>query len=362
MPSRNNPRGMSDLYALVLSGGAGTRLWPRSRRARPKQFLDLLGERSLFAETLARIAPLVPLDRVLVAAPPEHGALVREEAPAVPRANLVTEPYPRGNAAAIGLGVLVVATRDPQAVVAILPSDHVVLQPDTFRGCLRAAQAAADAGYLVTLGITPTGPDTGFGYIERTDEAVTDGVFGVRRFVEKPKREAAIEMLQSGRYLWNAGMFVGQVGRILEEYRRHLPATARALESLRPVVGSPRWDAVLADAWEETDRTTFDYGVMEKADRVAVVPADIGWKDVGNWARLAELVRKEDNYAVGTLLVEGSEGLYVYSPKKVVAAVGVEDLVIVDTEDALLVARKGRAEEVKAIVERLQREGRTDLL
>lgn len=354
---------MSELYALVLSGGAGTRLWPRSRRSQPKQFLhDLLGERTLFADTLARIAPLIPPERVFVVAPPEHREHVRAEGAFVPEANLVTEPYPRGNAAAIGLAVLVVAARDPDAVVAILPSDHVVVRADAFRECLRAAHRAADAGYLVTLGITPTSPDTGFGYIERTDEPVTPGVFRVRRFVEKPKREAAEEMLRSGRHLWNAGMFVGRADRILEEYRRHLPAIARALEVLHPVLGSPRWDAVLSDAWEETERTTFDYGVMEKSDRVAVVLADIGWQDVGNWSRLAELVRKEDNHVVGTLLAEGSRGLYVYSPKKVVAAVGVEDLVIVDTADALLIARKDRAEEVKAIVERLRREGRSELL
>lgn len=354
---------MSDLYALVLSGGAGTRLWPRSRRGRPKQFLhDLVGQRTLFAETLARVAPLVPPERVYVVAPPEHRAFVRGEGPFIPEANLVTEPYPRGNAAAIGLALLVISTRDPRAVVAILPSDHVIEQAESFRRCLRAAHAAADAGYLVTLGIEPTTPDTGFGYIERTDEPVAEAVFRVRRFVEKPKREAAEEMLQSGRYLWNAGMFVCRVGHALEEYARHLPATARSLAALREVVASPRWEAVLSDAWEETDRTTFDYGIMEKAEKVAVVPADIGWQDVGNWARLAAIVSNSDNFAVGTVLSEGARGLYVYSPDKVVAAVGVDDLVIVETADALLVARRDRAEEVKAIVDRLQREGRADLL
>ncbi len=354
---------MSELCALVLSGGAGTRLWPRSRRGRPKQFLhDLAGSRTLFAETLARVAPLIPPERAYVVAPPEHRPFVRAESAFIPETNLVTEPYPRGNAAAIGLALVVIAAQRPDAVVAILPSDHVITKPDAFLACLRAAHAAADAGYLVMLGVAPTGPDTGFGYIERSDDAVGDGAFRVRRFVEKPKRDAAVEMWKSGLYLWNAGMFVCRVERALEEYGRHLPGTARSLEALRAVAGSPRWNAVLSDAWEETDRTTFDYGIMEKADRVAVVPADIGWQDVGNWSRLAELVSKDDNYAVGTLLSEGSRGLYVYSPEKVVAAVGVEDLVIVETADALLVTKKDRSEEVKAIVERLQREGRTDLL
>ncbi len=354
---------MSSFCALVLSGGAGTRLWPRSRRSRPKQFIDLLGDgRTLFASTLARLDGLIQAERTYVIAPPDHSALVRRDAPALPRANLVTEPYPRGNAAAIGLALAVVAAREPDAIVAVLPSDHVIERPDALRACLAAARGAAEAGYLVTLGITPTRPDTGFGYIERTDEVVAPGVFRVRRFTEKPKREAAEQMVGSDSYLWNAGMFVFAVGRALEEYERHLPKTAGAIRALREAVGSARWAAVLADAWEETERTTFDYGIMEKTDRVATVPADIGWYDVGNWARLAEIVEKRDKARPSTLLGEGSRGVYVYSPGKVVAAVGVDDLVIVETDDALLVARKDRSEEVKAIVERLEREGRTELL
>ncbi len=356
-------RGVADLVALILSGGSGTRLWPRSRRAHPKQFLDLLGEgRTLFGATLERLAGVVTPDRTYVVAPPDHAALVRRDAPRVPARNLVTEPYPRGNAAAIGLALSVIASREPGAVVAVLPSDHVIERPDRFRAGLSAAVDAAAAGYLVTLGITPTRPETSFGYIERSGDPVTQGAFRVKRFVEKPKREAALEMLRAGTWLYNAGMFVFSVGRALEEYARHLPATARAIAALREVVETPRWAAVLADAWEETDRTSFDYGVMEKADRVAVVPADMGWHDVGNWARLAELVGKQDNSSGTTLLGEGNRGVYVYSPGKVVATIGVDDLVIVETEDALLVARKDRAEEVKAIVERLEREGRTELL
>jgi mannose-1-phosphate guanylyltransferase len=354
---------LPEFYALILSGGAGTRLWPRSRRARPKQFLDLLGEgRSLFAATVERLDGVIPASRTYVVAPPDHAPLIRRDAPAVPEANFVTEPYPRGNAAAIGLALAVIGARDADGVVAVLPSDHVIEREDAFRQCLRAAHQAASAGYLVTLGIAPDRPDTGFGYIERGDDTVADGVYAVRRFVEKPKREAAEEMLRTGRHLWNAGMFVFRLSRALEEYDRNLPRTASAIRAVLEVAGTPRFAPVLADAWEETEQTTIDYGVMEKADRVAVVPADIGWHDVGNWARLAEIVQKRNTRPPKTLLGEGSRGVYVYSPEKVVAAIGVDDLVIVETEDALLVCRKDRAEEVKAIVERLQREGRADLL
>ena len=354
---------MSTFVALILSGGAGTRLWPRSRRSRPKQFLDLLGDgTTLFASTLERLEGLIPRERVFVVAPPDHAALVRRDAPGLPEANLVGEPYPRGNAAAIGLALAVIAAREPDAVVAVLPSDHVVERPEAFRACLDAARKAAEAGHLVTLGITPSRPDTGFGYIERTAEEVAPGAFKVRRFVEKPKLEAAEQMLRDGTFLWNAGMFVFSVARGLGEYERHLGRTHAAIAALRVAAGSSRWGAVLADAWEETERTTFDYGVMEKADRVAVVPADIGWYDVGNWPRLAEIVEKKNRRRASTLLGDRPAGVYVYSPGKVVATLGVDDLVIVETDDAILVARKDRAEEVKAIVERLEREGRTELL
>ena len=353
---------MSELYAVLLSGGAGTRLWPRSRRSRPKQFLDLVGPRSLFGETVARIAPLVPLQRMLVVAPSEHAGLVGKELPDLPGPNFVAEPYPRGNAAAIGLAIAAVAARDPEATLAVLPSDHVVEDAKRFRGLLETARGAAEAGYLVTLGVRATGPDTGFGYIERTDEPVAPGAFVVRRFVEKPKRELAEEMFRSGHHLWNAGIFVFSLPRVLDEYARQLPGTARAIAALREAAGTDRWKGVLAEVWEETEKTTFDYGIMEKAERVAVVPAEVGWHDVGTWARLAEIVGSSDNQDPGRLLSHGSRGLYVYSPWKVVAAVGVEDLIIVDTPDALLVCRKDRAEEVKAVVERLQHEGRTELL
>jgi mannose-1-phosphate guanylyltransferase len=187
-------------------------------------------------------------------------------------------------------------------------------------------------------------------------------VYRVKRFVEKPKRETAEEMFRTGTHLWNAGMFVFLASRMLEEYDRHLPKTGAAVRALLESAGTPRFQPVLADAWEETEQTTIDYGVMEHADQVAVVPANIGWHDVGNWARLADIVLNRHTKTSKALLGEGSKGVYVYSPEKVVAAIGVEDLVIVETDDALLVCRKDRAEEVKAIVERLQREGRTDLL
>ena len=356
---------MPRLYVLVLSGGAGTRLWPLSRRDRPKQFLNLLGDRSLLQDTVDRVSEFVPRERIFVVAPPEHRTLIYEQLPELPVDHLVVEPYPRGNAAAIGLAMAALAAFDPEAVVAVLPSDHVVGNRAQFRKVLIAATAAADRGHLVTLGITPERADTGFGYIEagaKIDVEAPVEVRAVKRFVEKPKRDAAERMVAAGGHYWNAGMFVWRVEEILRAYEKHLPRTAKALDALREAIGSPRYESVLAEVWEETDRTTVDYGIAEKAENVAVVPADIGWQDVGSWARLAEIVSKADNWAQGELVAEDAHDNFVWSPEKTIALIGVEGLVVVDTPDALLITTKERSEDVKTVVDRLKKDEREDLL
>lgn len=356
---------MPRLYVLVLSGGAGTRLWPRSRRDRPKQFLDLIEDRTLLQDTVDRVREIVPMERIFVVAPPAHRPLIHEQLPELATDHVVLEPYPRGNAAAVGLAMAALAAFDPEAVVAVLPSDHVVERRAQFRKVLIAATAAAELGHIVTLGIAPTAPDTGFGYIEAGDRLAIEAPVEVRvvkRFIEKPKREAAEKMVAEGGHFWNAGMFVWRVEEVIKAYEEHLPSTAKAIAAIREAIGSPRYESVLAEVWEETDRTTLDYGIAEKAKGVAVVPADIGWHDVGSWARLAAVVSGSDNWSSGDLLAEDASGNYVWAPGKLTALIGVNDLVVVETDDALLISPKGRSEEVKAIVDRLKREGREDLL
>jgi mannose-1-phosphate guanylyltransferase len=331
----------------------------------PKQFLDLIGSRTLLQDTVERIAELIPSERISVVAPPEHRALIHEQLPELRADHVVVEPYPRGNAAAIGLAMAALHAFDPDAVVAVLPSDHVIDRPQRFRTVLIAATAAAEAGHIVMLGIEPSSPDTGFGYIEAGEKlalAAPTDVFAAKRFIEKPKREDAERMVAAGGHYWNAGMFVWRAATVLDAYREHLPKTARALEALEDAHGTERYEAVLSEVWEETDRTTIDYGIAEKAKNVAVVPADIGWHDVGSWQRLAEIVAGGQNWSPGDNVAIDSSGVYVWAPGKVVALVGVHDLIVVDTGDALLVATKERSDEVKAVVDRLRQEGREDLL
>ena len=356
---------MPRLYALILSGGAGTRLWPLSRRSKPKQFLPLIGERTLLQDTVDRVAEIIPLERIFAVAPPEHRPLIHEQLPELRTDHVVVEPYPRGNAAAIGLAMAALHAFDPEAVVAILPSDHVIERRGKFREVLIAATAAAEAGSLVTLGIEPESPDTGFGYIESGEKLEIKApvpVYAVKRFIEKPKREAAEKMIAAGGHYWNAGMFVWRVTEIMKAYEEFLPGTAKALSALTDAVGSPRYESVLAEVWEETDKTTIDYGVLEKAKNVAVVPADIGWHDVGSWGRLASIVQRTDNWSSDGHVAIGGGDNYAWAPGKVVALVGVEGLIIVDTPDALLIASKEHAEEVKDVVDHLRREEREELL
>ena len=331
----------------------------------PKQFLDLVGDRTLLQDTVERIKEIIPRERIFLVAPPEHRALIHEQLPELAADHVVVEPYPRGNAAAIGLAMAALQAFDPEAVVAVLPSDHVVERRDRFREVLIAATAAADAGHIVTLGIEPTSADPGFGYIEAGERLLVDArvpVHAVKRFIEKPTEDAAEKMVAAGGHYWNAGMFVWRVATVLDAYRRHLPRTARAIDALAEAIGTERYEAILGEAWEETDRTTIDYGIAEKAQNVAVVAADIGWHDIGSWERLAGVVAGSDNWSPDGHIAVGSSGVYAWVPGKLVALVGVQDLVVVETADTLLVASKERSQEVKAVVDQLAREGREDLL
>ncbi|CAN5153975.1 mannose-1-phosphate guanylyltransferase [soil metagenome] len=356
---------MPRLYGLILSGGAGTRLWPRSRRSMPKQFIYLVGERTMLQETADRVGDLIPPERIFVVAPAEHRTLIHEQLPELAPDHLVVEPYPRGNAAAIGLAMAALHAFDPDAAVAVLPSDHVIRKRSAFRDVLVSATAAAELGHLVTLGVEPARPDTGFGYIAAGERLELDAplpVHAVKRFVEKPSRELASHMVEEGGHYWNAGMFVWRVTAVVEAYRQHLPRTFAAIDALEDAFGTPRYEEVLAAVWGTTERTTIDYGIAEKAGNVAVVPSDIGWHDVGSWARLSEVVSSDGDRPADDQVAHDSHGNFVHVPGKLVALVGVDGLVVVETEDALLVTSKERSEDVKIVVDRLEREGRKELL
>ncbi len=358
------------LYAVIMAGGVGSRLWPRSRLATPKQFLDLLGSRTMLQETADRIEPLIPLERVLVVVGEEHAGTAHTQLPHLPAENILIEPGPRGTAPCIGLAAVVLQRRDPAATMTVCPADHLIVDAVGFRQALVAAAHLAQEDYLVTLGITPDHPHTGYGYIQRgafLGEFNNLPTFAVRRFAEKPDTATAQRFVESQEYYWNGGIFVWRAATILAEMATLLP---RLHQHLRPVAeawGTSQHKEILAAAWDQVPRTTIDYGVMEKAKRVAVVPVDMGWDDVGNWATLSGLVEADElgNVVRGEghrLLLETTD-TYVYaSAGRLVATLGLEGFVVVDTPDAVLVCPKDRAQAVREAVEQLKVEGLEEYL
>lgn len=342
-------------WAVILAGGSGTRLWPMSREEMPKQALTLVGERSMFQHSVDRLLPLFPIERILVVTRVEYKQLLREQMPELPEQNFLLEPAGRGTAPAIGLAAVHLKLRDPSAVMVILTADHFIRDTDGFRLLLRAADTAAKAGYLVTLGIQPAFPSTGFGYIEQGDPIEMDGIEGVyhvSRFIEKPDRDTALRLVSDGRYTWNSGMFVWRVDRILEELARHMPALYESLSLICDHLDQADHEEILAFAWKQIQKETIDYGVMEKADQIAVLPASIGWVDVGSWSSMALLHPKDEQGNVWTSphVEMDTSGIICVAPGgKLVATIGITDMIIVDTSDALLVCRKDREQDVREI-------------
>ncbi len=354
-------------YALIMAGGSGTRLWPLSRESRPKQSLQLVGERSMFQHAVDRLAPLFPAGQIWVVTRREHAALLHAQSPELPAGNLILEPLGRGTAPAIGLAAIHLRRAEPQAAMAVLTADHYIADTARFRQVLGAALQVARQGRLVTLGIKPSGPSTGYGYIEQgpaLGEVEGFPVFHVRRFTEKPNRETAVRMVAGGIYSWNSGMFIWQVARILQEFERQMPEFYARLMEVEAALGTPDYDAVLGRVWPRIAKQTIDYGVMEGAQDVAVIPVDMGWSDIGSWGSLVELLAADaqGNILRGDHLSIDTHDTLVFGDRRLIATVGVRDLVIVDAGDALLVCHKDHEQRVRELVDLLKQQNREDLL
>jgi mannose-1-phosphate guanylyltransferase len=347
-------------YAVIMAGGIGSRFWPHSRRRRPKQFLPVRGRFSLLEDTVGRLRGLVDADKILVVAGPEFSHLIREHLPSLPAENLVVEPCARGTAACLGLAAAAIEARDPQGVMAVFPADHVIGPRAEFHRCVRTAFVTAETERcLVTFGIRPTAPSTGFGYIEvgAVQRQQRPRVYWATRFVEKPDADTAAEYLRSGKYLWNSGMFVWRVDVLRQALDRYEPAIVRALDAMAAAGGRGRKQA--RSKFADLRSVSIDVAVMEKADRVAVVDAHFDWNDVGSWAAMAELWPSDTagNVARGPVLHVDCRETVVSSDGKLVAMVGVEDLIVVESSDAILICPKSRAEEVRRIVDALAARG-----
>jgi mannose-1-phosphate guanylyltransferase len=346
-------------YAVIMAGGSGTRLWPLSRRHFPKQALRLMGEKTMFQYAVDRISSIFPPERIFVVTVAEHASILMEQVPELPAENFILEPEGRGTASAIGLVAIHLADHDPGACMAILTADHFITQTARFCKVLVAAEKVAADGSLVTLGIQPSFPSSGFGYIHQGSllgKANEFLFYAVEHFTEKPDPASARQMIDSGEFSWNSGMFVWLVTRILQEFEHQMPVFYSQLMEVKAAIGTPEYSGVLEQVWPRIVKNTIDYDIMEGASQVVVIPADIGWTDIGSWGSLFKLLPLDvdGNIFVGPHINIDTKNTLVFGDKRLVAVMGLKDLVIIDTNDVVMVCSREREQDVKSLVELLK--------
>lgn len=365
-----------EIHAVILAGGRGTRFWPRSRARTPKQLLNIGGKQTMLEQTVARLRPLLPAAHIWTVTNSQQASEVKKQLPPAARKRVLTEPVGRNTAAAIALAALHVrhAARGDDALLAVLPADHYIANPERYRIIVRAAlDVARRPGRLVVLGIPPTRPETGFGYIERMGDALDARgfpVYAVRRFTEKPALAVAKVYAGSGDYHWNAGMFFWRASTFLENLNKYLPKTYAHLETLADSIGKSSYDRKLRAIYSKLENISVDYAILEPATRqpgepsVFVIPAEVGWSDIGSWAAVYDLLAKlpGENILPSHAYTLDASGNIVWSPSKFVAAIGVNNLVVVETPDALLICPRERAQDVGKVVKWLEENRRKDLL
>jgi mannose-1-phosphate guanylyltransferase len=356
------------VYAVILAGGTGKRFWPASTLEKPKQLLDITGEGSMIALTWKRLRALVPAERILVMTGAGQSEGVRGELPELGKENLLSEPVQRNTAPALAVASVIVQSRGDDEPILCCPSDHLVTDPGGFREAVRTAEAAASEGdILVTFGVEPASPATGYGYIEASGGAGENSPHGTRRvksFHEKPDRERARTYVESGRHYWNSGMFMWRPSVFIEAWESFIPKGRELLGGYRDAAAQGRLEAYVGEHYGSMPSISVDYGIMEKASNVAVVPASFGWSDVGSWDALFEIFRPDarGNVSAGDTVLLDSSGNLLYNPGGLIAAVGVEDLIVAVRGDRVLVCRRGDSQRVREILEILEEDGRQEHL
>lgn len=357
------------LHAVIMAGGSGTRFWPQSTKKHPKQFLTLFGDQTMLQTTVERIKSAVPAERVWVITNDRYVDLVEEQLPEVPQSNIIGEPVAKNTAPCVAAAATLIAEQDDDATMAVLPADHLIADTDAFISVVKAgAKKAQHSDTLVTIGIQPSRPETGYGYIEFEKESgeTLDGydIKRVAQFREKPDIATARQFVFSGKFLWNSGMFIWKASTILDQFKQHLPDVANQVEQLKPAVATNNQNAAINSFYEHCPSVSIDYGIMEKAQNVFVIPGDFGWSDVGSWKALYELEDKDENGNVikaKQFVAEQATDNLVHSQNgKIIALAGVENLAVIETDDAILVCNLDNAQSVKQVVNQLKENEETE--
>lgn len=355
------------MYSVIMAGGVGKRFWPRSRNERPKQLLNIIDDRSMLRLTVDRLLEKSDPDSIFVVTNHKQAELIKEEIPELPEANLLLEPFGKNTAPAIALAALHIQQLDPDGIMGVFPADHLIMKENIFFSDLeKAVQAVEEKKCLVTFGIEPNRPATGYGYIQydAKKQLVENKVYKVKTFAEKPNLNTANRFLKSGDFLWNSGMFIWKAKTILQQMKGHMPELYDSIMAIKESMNSADYEQVVEREWKTLRSESIDYGVMEKAGNVYVVRGEFFWSDLGSWASVYELADKDkqDNVIQGRALMLDSSGNYVYSPNRFVATVGLDDMIIINTEDVTLVVERESSEDVKNLVDALKKNGMKDYL
>lgn len=354
------------MYVLIMAGGYGKRFWPYSRDKNPKQFLSLFGKKSLLEETVSRILPLAGNEKIFIVTNNSHKRKTAELLSDIPKENIITEPIGRDTAACIGLGAVYIKNKDPEGVQVVLPADHLIENVSAFRKVIKnAVSLAQEKNCLVTIGIKPSYPNTGYGYIQYSeDKKERDSIYKVKAFAEKPNIETAQRFLASGDFLWNSGIFIWKADTILSEMEAFLPELHDGLMQINNSINKRNVAGIIKKVYSHIRNISIDYGIMEKAKDVYVIKADFGWSDVGNWAEVYRLGEKDDqeNVTEGNVVLRESNGNLVLSSKKLLTGIGLKDMIIIDTNDVMLICPKSESQNVKELVDYIKRKGLREFL
>ena len=346
-----------NIYAVIMAGGVGSRFWPRSKKALPKQLLKIFGNHTMIQATVNRIDDLIDRKRIFIITNEIQAPEVKNQLKDIPEENIIVEPFGRNTAAAIGLASVIIKAKDPEAVTIVLPADHIIEEEEIFRNTLHnAAKFAYEKKALVTIGIHPTRPETGYGYIQIDDKKIQDNIYKVLTFAEKPNYATAVRFLESGDFLWNSGMFIWRVDTILEEIRTYMPDLYEGLLEIEKHLDNKDFHDVLVKTYGQMKKISIDYGIMEKSTKVYLTKGFFSWSDVGSWEEVYQLSEKDSNgnAVTGKVYTDAVIDSYIYSPDKFTAVIGVDNLIIINHDDTLLVCRRDKAQDVKNIVEFLK--------
>ena len=346
-----------DLYAVIMAGGIGARFWPRSKKKSPKQLLKIFGDQTMIQETFKRLNGLVPKENILIVTNEVQKPGIVEQLPEIPSENIIVEPFGRNTATCIGLASIIIQERSPDAVTFIMPADHIIRNNENFINTLKtASQFSYENQALVTIGIQPTKPETGYGYIQIDEDSGKNNVYKVLTFAEKPNYATAVNFIESGDFFWNSGMFIWKINTILAEINKLMPDLYEGLVQLKDHLNNPDFPNILSEVYGHLKSISIDYGIMEKSDNVFLVKGQFSWSDVGSWEAVYELSDKDDdgNVKVGSVYTDMALDSYVYSPDKFTALIGLDNVIVINTNNALLICKRDKAQDVKNIIDYLK--------